>query len=303
MKAAAIDLGSNTVKITVAEVSPSGEISALREDAEITRVGEKLDENGFVLPAALERTLAALGRMVAEARGLGAERIACVATAGLRGASNAHLLLERAQRELGLDIEIISGLREAELTFAGPALRFGPGPLAVVDIGGRSTEIVTGAGGRAEARCSLELGAVRLTERFLASDPPAAAELASAAAEVRARLLDAPEVAAGATWVGVSGTVMSLFGWSRSLGTIEEVVASDGAALSREAVARALAELAARPAPDRVRGTVIPPGRADVIVAGALILLEILDLHRATELRVSNTGVRFGLLAELARAG
>ncbi len=150
----ALDLGSNTLKITVAEKT-GGELHVVEERSVITRIGEGLDRNGYVTEEAIARTMAGLAELVAAAKKHGADRIACVATAGLRGASNAGAFVERVKAELSIDVEIIDGLREAELAFRAPSKAYGPGPIAVLDVGGRSTEIVTGEESTISSRISL----------------------------------------------------------------------------------------------------------------------------------------------------
>jgi exopolyphosphatase/guanosine-5'-triphosphate,3'-diphosphate pyrophosphatase len=149
---AALDLGSNTLKLTVATSRVDGALVVLHEDAEITRIGEGLDKNGRLLDAARARTLAALTRMLAEARNKGATEVRAVGTAGLRGAANAEEFLNDVERATGVRVEIIHGLREAELAFKAPAMAFGPGPVVVMDLGGRSTELIAGQGQHIEGR-------------------------------------------------------------------------------------------------------------------------------------------------------
>lgn len=305
---AALDLGSNSLKITVAELDASGAPRVLAERSEITRVGQGLDTTGRIAPEAADRTMAGLAILVELARSFGVERIACVGTAGLRGASNAGALLARARAELGLEVEIIDGLREAELSFRGPALSYGPGPVVVADVGGRSTELVSGDAGpsaRIATRVSLEIGSVRLTERFLAHDPPEPAELDALDTFLREVLAGAPAPQGG--WatetrvIGVSGTVLSLLGLQLDTDEMADVVQhGEGTILLRSSVESAYEELRRRPAAERIRGTVLPEGRADVIVAGAMIVRAILDRYHAAGMIASNRGVRFGLLLELA---
>lgn len=296
----AIDLGSNTVKYTLARLD-GGALEILGQDAEITRIGQSLDANGFLLDEAMDRTFGALQRFVAHARDAGASRMACVATAGMRGASNAQVFLDRAKAELDLDIEIIDGLREAELAFKAPAMAFGPGPLVVFDVGGRSTELIFGRAGGIEARISLEMGGVRLTERFLPSDPPTDAELAALDAHVKDVLQQAPEAPAGTRLVGVSGTILSLMGLQLDLDDLSEAVArGEGEALRRDAVEAAYEDLRRKTTAARIRGSVVPEGRADVIVAGIVVTRAVMDHYGVTEMTVSNRGVRFGLLYEMA---
>lgn len=297
---AALDLGSNTVKLTVARLAEGGALEVVHEDAEITRIGEALDQHGALLDRAQRRTLLALERMASDARRHGAHRVHAVGTAGLRGARNATAFLDTLRVWTGIDVEIIGGLREAELAFRAPASAFGPGPVIVMDLGGRSTELVVGAGGRVEAKISLEIGGVRLTERCLPSDPPTPVELDDARAVLRAMLREAPPAPADAKLVGVSGTILSLAGLEHGLtegGAL--ATQAEGLTLHRAAVARLFAELAALPKAQRVRGTVLPPGRADIIVAGLLVVEAIMDHYGRDTLHVTGRGVRWGLLYEL----
>ena len=300
MKLAAIDLGSNTIKLTVAEADTAGRLTPIHHRAEITRIGEGLDADHILKPAAIERTVRALSGCVDDARQAGAVRIRCVATAGLRGASNADDFIEQVRSTTGIEVEIIDGLTEATLAYRAPASTFGPGPLIVVDVGGRSTEIITGIGAEIRQRVSLEIGGVRLTERFLPSDPPSAPERAALEAHVRETLSHAPPAPADATLVGVSGTVLSLMGVHLGLSDMSEAVArGEGGWLPFDAVTSAVEALAAVPTAARRRGTVIPEGRADVIVAGATVVREICAHYGVPAIRVTQRGVRFGVLAEM----
>jgi exopolyphosphatase/guanosine-5'-triphosphate,3'-diphosphate pyrophosphatase len=205
----------------------------------------------------------------------------------------------------GVEIEVIAGLREAELAFRAPAEAFGPGPVIVVDVGGRSTEVIVGSSdGAIEDRVSLEIGSVRMTERFMPSDPPSAAEVEATKRFIDATLKGAPEPrAAEARLVGVSGTVLALLGLELGVDDMKTLVARhEGAALEESFVRRALDELRSKPAKDRVRGTVLPPGRADVIVAGTLIVLALFERYRTDRMLASNRGVRYGLIYETAKA-
>ena len=301
MRLAAIDLGSNTVKLTVADVEPSLAIEAVLERADVTRIGEGLDSDPQLRPAAVDRTLRILAEYTEQARDLGADRIGCVGTAGLRGARDAGDFLERVRAVTGLDVEIIDGLREATLAYRAPSSTFGPGPLIVVDVGGRSTEIITGFGPRIADRVSLEVGGVRLTERFLPTDPPTPTERRALRQHLESTLADAPTAPPDAVLVGVSGTILSLMGVHLDLDDMAEVVArAEREWLPADAVRGIVERLAALPAADRRRGSVIPEGRADVIVASATIVSAVCDHYRAPSLRVTHRGVRYGILAEMA---
>lgn len=303
MRVAALDLGSNTVKMTVAERGPAG-LSIVYERANVTRIGEGLDKNGYLLDAAMERTLAELSAMRAAADAHGAARIRAVGTAGLRGASNAEAFLARVAAATGVEVEIIGGLREAELAFRAPSSAFGPGPVIVVDLGGRSTEIIAGAAGQISDKISLEVGSVRLTERCLPSDPPTEQELDDARRTFRAMLAGAPRDLEGATLVGVSGTILGLLGLELGIHDAERLAKeADGLPIHRAAVEGFFDRFRRMKAVDRVVGSIIPTGRADVIVAGMLIVGEIMDHYRRDQMRVTGRGVRYGLLYELLGPG
>ncbi|MFO0722947.1 MAG: Ppx/GppA family phosphatase [Myxococcota bacterium] len=301
---AALDLGSNTLKLTVATAAADGSLVVLHEDAEITRIGEGLDQNGRLLDAARARTLKGLTRMVAEARAKGATEVRAVGTAGLRGAANAQEFLADVAAATGVEVEIIHGLREAELAFTAPAMAFGPGPVVVMDLGGRSTELVAGQGKQIQGRVSMEIGSVRLTERALTADPPTPAMLEAAAVLAREALESRPSMPPGGRLVGVSGTVQALLGLALGEDDIVKVAAiGEGQTLRREQVATWLQRLSVLPAKARVRGTILPPLRADVILAGMIITLETLDAYQTTAMLVSGRGVRYGLLYETLSAG
>lgn len=296
LRLAGIDLGSNSIKMSLVEVDATGALRVLSEAAEVTRIGEKLDQNGFLLDEAMDRSFRVLQSFVSQAKAAWVDAMACVATAGMRGADNAPRFIERVQRELGLEIAVIDGEREAELSFIAPSKSFGPGPILVIDMGGRSTELIYGQAGQITAKRSLELGAVRLTEAFLPSDPPTEAELAALDRHIDSVLATAPSVPAEVV-VGVSGTVVSLYGLAQGMRELPEVLKqAEGAWLSLQDIEALEAQLAAIPAAARVTGSVLPPGRADVIVAGARLLKTLLKRAQKTGMRVSSRGLRFGLL-------
>ncbi|MBI2372593.1 MAG: hypothetical protein HYV07_01210 [Deltaproteobacteria bacterium] len=299
---AALDLGSNTLKLTIARVRSDG-LDVLDETSRITRIGEGLDRHGRLLDQAMSRTMLALAELSRRCADHGVDEIRCVGTAGLRGAANAREFLERVRLETGIVVEIIDGLREAELTFSAPAGQFGPSPIVVLDLGGRSTEVVAGVGTTIHGRVSLEMGSVRLTERFLPDDPPRWRDVERVLAHAREVLMTAPDASPGARLVGVSGTIISLLGLSRGLTDVEEAIrAAETTTLSKESVTAELSRLAAIPASERVFGSVLPPLRADVIVAGAAIALATFERYRADHMFVTHRGVRYGLLEEAKKS-
>jgi len=302
-RVAAIDVGTNTVLLTVAE-RRAGRLAPVVERAEITRLGRGVDRTGRLDAAAIAATVEVLARFAAEARALGAARIACVATSACRDASNGEEFFAAAREAAGLVPEVISGAEEARLVHCSAWSDFGSPdrPIAVLDVGGGSTELTWGAGPDPAGRRSFQIGAVRLTERIPAGDPPSSAQLAALRAGARAALAEVAEIRASgslasARLVGVAGTVTTLAAVSQAL-AVYDAQRVHGSELHRDALEEILARLAAMPVADRTRVPGMEPKRADVIVAGALVVLEAMSLGGFTRLIVSDRGVRWGLLRD-----
>jgi exopolyphosphatase/guanosine-5'-triphosphate,3'-diphosphate pyrophosphatase len=299
---ATIDIGTNTTLLLVARTRPR--IEAVEQIAEITRLGRGIGREGALDAEAIARTLAVLRRFAAVARDHDA-RIAAVGTEALRRAHNAGAFLGPAAEILGTAVEVIDGEREAALTFRAtvesfPDLRIGE--LAVVDIGGGSTEIVLATDGNVDFRTSLPVGSVRLTEALVHHDPATAEEQASIAATVDAAIRDLPVPRTPATLVGVAGTVTSLAAMALQLASYDPARVH-GFRLSRADLAREIGRLGAATQAQRERMIGLDPRRADVILAGALILDRIAAATNADEVRVSDRGIRWGLAYELAALG
>jgi exopolyphosphatase / guanosine-5'-triphosphate,3'-diphosphate pyrophosphatase len=297
---ATIDVGTNTVLLLVAERQGGG-LRAVRERAEITRLGRGVDAAGTLRPEAIRDTVAVLSEYAAEARGLGARDIACVATSAARDARNGADFFAAARATAGLEPEVISGDEEARLVYLTAWRDFGGGaggrPLAVLDVGGGSTEFIVGEGPAPRARVSLQAGAVRLTERHVRADPLPPADLAALRRATRAALdpLGALPPAPGARLVGVAGTVTTLSAVVQALPRYDgEKV--HGSALSLGEVEALAERLAALPVAARAALPGMEPKRADVIVAGALVVAEAMRRTGFDSLTVSDRGVRWGLL-------
>jgi exopolyphosphatase/guanosine-5'-triphosphate,3'-diphosphate pyrophosphatase len=298
MNLATIDIGTNTTLLLVA--SAVGEkVEVLADCAEITRLGRGIGHQGALAPEAITRTLAALRDYAEIARQHGA-RVAAVGTEALRRAPNAAAFLGPAAEILGVEVEVIDGQREAALTFRAVAASFadaGKGRLVVVDIGGGSTEIVLASDGEVGFRVSLPLGSVRLTEAHVHHDPPTAAEQAAIAAAVDDAVAAVPLPPPPVTLVGVAGTVTSLAAMALQLASYDPARVH-GYRLSRADLGQQVARLGASTQPERERMIGLDPRRADVILAGALILDRIATAAGAPEIRVSDRGIRWGLLYE-----
>jgi len=300
-RVATIDIGTNSVLLLVA-ARDGQHVRALVERATITRLGEGVDRTGELAPAAVERTLACLREYADEIGRWDVDAVAAVGTSAMRDAAGGEAFCDAAEAVLGARPSVISGEREAQLTFDGALMGLEPeGVLAVFDIGGGSTEIIVGArigrgrGTLARAK-SLDIGAVRLTERHVRHDPPLPSELDAIRRAVRDALKDAPSMR-GRPLVGVAGTVTTLTAFAHGIAPYDARQVH-GAVLSRVALGEAVATLAATPLEERRQLAAIEPKRADVIVAGGILAEELCDAAEADRLIASDRGVRWGLALE-----
>jgi exopolyphosphatase / guanosine-5'-triphosphate,3'-diphosphate pyrophosphatase len=300
---ATIDVGTNTTLLLVARATP--EIEVLAERAEITRLGRGIGSSGQLAADGIAATLAVLRDYAGIARGLGAD-IAAVGTEALRRAHNAADFLAPAEEVLGSPIEVIDGEREAALTFRAVLSSFPDarrGRLVVVDIGGGSTEVVMATDGRVDFQTSAGIGSVRLTEQFVRHDPASDDDVAAVRRAAGEALATVPFSATGPlTLVGVAGTVTSLAAMAQDLASYDPARVH-GYQLSRGELARQIDRLRAADQAARERMPGLDPRRADVILAGALILDCIAELAGAAHVRVSDRGIRWGLIYELLGSG
>ena len=297
MNVAAVDLGTNTTRLLVADVA-DGRVEELHRESRITRLGESVDTRHRLLPAPIARVRNALSDYRRTLESLGAERTLAIATSAVRDAENGEAFLGEVEWSYGFATRLLSGDEEALLTRRGVAsgrqLRAGT---LVIDLGGGSTELVLDGWHE-----SLELGSVRHTERFLASDPPTAEELARCAADARALLAErVPGTIREQTTaaVAVAGTVTTLAALDLGLERYDRDRV-DGHRLSAAAVRVQLDRLAALPLAERRLLPAMEPERAPVIVAGTVILAELLDAFSLDGVDVSEHDVLDG--AALAAA-
>ena len=300
MRLATVDIGTNTTLLLVAETS-GGEVRVLAEHAEITRLGRGIGSDGGLGRPGIERTLAVLTDYAALARAQGATLYA-IGTEALRRAPNARDFLEPAGQVLGAPVEVIDGDREAALTFLSAERSFpeaAQGTTVVLDIGGGSTEIIVARAGGMEFRRSLPVGSVRLTEKHIRSDPATSAEIASVTGEIARQLSSVPFPAAPITLIGTAGTVTSLAAMSLELASYDPARVH-GHHLTLPALSQQIDRLRGSTQAQREGMAGLDPKRADVILAGAYILQQIAVLAHATEILVSDRGIRWGLLYEKA---
>jgi exopolyphosphatase / guanosine-5'-triphosphate,3'-diphosphate pyrophosphatase len=301
IRAACIDIGTNTVLLLVAE-KRGAELVALLERATITRLGEGVDQTRELAPAARQRTLACVAEYAELAHHLGVSVISAVGTSAMRDARGGAEFAGEVANVLGSAPRILDGAAEAELTFAGSLSGLGlQGPVSVFDIGGGSTEIIHGLSGsarRIDAAASLDVGSVRLFERHVSSDPPSSLELERVRADIAAALDAAPEFPPAARLIGVAGTVTTIAAIARGISDRDGSLVH-GTRLSHEDVARVARLLESLTIAERRELGGLDPQRADVIVVGAALVELILERARASELVVSNRGVRWGLAESL----
>ena len=313
---AAIDCGTNSTRLLVV----AGDGTVLERHMRITRLGEGVDATRKLSPEAIGRTVAVLGEYRRLMDRYGVVRARLVATSAARDATNAEEFLSAAADATGLVPELLSGRDEGELSFAGatahvPADVVGPGPVLVVDIGGGSTELVAGAmpvgpsltgpGGpesAAVSAVSMDVGCVRVTERFLLHDPPLSSELERARAAVDADLDAArrglPSLMPGGLLIGLAGTVSTLAALDQGLASYERA-AVHHAVLPRAAVIGWLRRLAGEDSRSRLARPGMVPGRADVIVGGVLILDAVMAAFDRASCLVSEDDILDGLVASL----
>jgi exopolyphosphatase/guanosine-5'-triphosphate,3'-diphosphate pyrophosphatase len=295
-----VDLGTNSTRLLVADVD-DGAVREVDRRLTITRLGEGVDERRLLLPTALARVRNTLSdyRRALEAKG--AERTLAVATSAVRDAENGEAFLGEVEWSYGFDTRLLSGHDEALMTFRGVSAgrEVADGTL-VVDVGGGSTELVLGGPAGVAWHDSLDLGCVRLTERFLRSDPPEPAELDAARAQVHALLAErVPADTHPTRAIGVAGTVTTLAVLSLGLGE-EDPALVDGHELSSTWIAGQVERLAAMPV-EEIRGLRgMHPDRAPVILAGAIVLAETLAHFGLEALEVSEQDIMHG--AALAAA-
>ena len=295
-RVAAVDLGTNSTRLLVADANGE-ELEEVERRLTITRLGEGVDERRRLLPLPIARVRNTLAEYRRELESLGATRTLAIGTSALRDAENGEAFLGEIEWSYGFETRLLSGDAEAAMMLRGVAAGRG-GSLEdtlVVDIGGGSTELVLPANGGPPSAVSLDVGCVRVTERFLHSDPPSSDELEEAAAYVRSLLPERDPKAA----IGVAGTVTTLAAIDLELETYDPE-RTHGHLIPRATVERELERLAAMTLDERLRVPGLEPGRAPVIVAGILVLREILDAYDLPEIEASERDILHG--AALAAA-
>ena len=305
MRIGAVDIGTNSVRLLVADVDEKERLKTAHRMGEISRLGEGLDRTGVIEQAAAARTLECLERFVHEAEYSGASQIRVAGTNAFRVARNGREIADELSQRIGYPVDILTGEEEARLVFLAVLSGLSPphGRSVVVDIGGGSTEIICGEGEEGTQLISLELGCVRLTERLIRSDPPRGEELDRIRTHVReifAEKLAAFDGTDVERAIGVGGTVSALGALDLGL-TKYDPSRIENHLLSRERISAIEKHLCSIPLDQRRDLAGVSRGRADIIPAGAVILSEFVDRFPVRGVYVSTRGLRYGLVLSEAR--
>ncbi|AVZ73446.1 exopolyphosphatase [Streptomyces lunaelactis] len=306
-RVAAVDCGTNSIRLLVADADPeTGELIELDRRMIIVRLGQGVDRTGRLAPEALERTFAACREYADAIKEYGAEKIRFVATSASRDASNRDEFVRGVLDILGVEPEVITGEQEAEFSFTGATKELTgrtdlEKPYLVVDIGGGSTEFVVGDGHVRAAR-SVDIGCVRLTERHAPSSPATPGQITAIRADIDAALDVVEEsvpITGAHTLVGLAGSVTTVAGIALDLETYDSA-AIHHARISLEQVQEITGALLNSTHDERAAIPVMHPGRVDVITAGALVLLTIMQRTGAREVVVSEHDILDGIAWSIA---
>ncbi|RJK97926.1 Ppx/GppA phosphatase family protein [Vallicoccus soli] len=306
MRVAAVDCGTNSIRLLVAEATgdPAAPLADLHREMRVVRLGQGVDRTGRFAPEALERTLAACRDYAEVVRGLGAGAVRFVATSATRDAQDRGAFVAGVRAALGVEPEVVSGEEEARLSFLGATGELAaaglPGPYLAVDIGGGSTEFVLGDGEVTAAR-SVDVGCVRMTERHLHDDPPTPAQVAAARADVEAAVALAGEAVplrAAGTLVGLAGSVTTVTAMALDLPAYDSAWIHH-ARVPAGRVHEVAGRLLAMPRRERAALPFMHPGRVDVIGAGALVLSVVVERTGAAEVVASEHDILDGIALDL----
>ncbi len=297
------DIGTNTILLLIAAVRADGGFEVLDDLAEITRLGQGVDGTLQITAEAQRRSLEVLRRYEKRCRELGTDEIVAVGTSALRDATNSAEVRDRFKQHLGLEVRVLSGDEEASYSFLAvqKGLHVAGKELLVIDVGGGSTELIHGDASGIRRAVSLNLGAVRLTERFVRSDPVTEAEygrmLKHMAEEVRRLREGWPEDLGSLSLVGIAGTFTTLAAVEKGLIQYSHGEVH-GSLLTLAEVARQITIYRQKSVAERRLIPGLEPMRADVILAGASLVKIIMEAFRVRQLVVSDQGIRYGLLYE-----
>ena len=303
---ASIDIGTNTIRLLIADLEKNGEVKRVLHRMKITRLGENIVKGGEILPDPIERSIDVLKGYSSLIKKYNTKEAFAVATSVFREANNSDEFLKRAYKSTGLEIRVISGMEEARICFLGivSALNGLSDKTLVIDVGGGSTELLIAEGTSPIMAHSLDLGAVYLTERFIQSDPPIRSDLEDMMCFIDKSLSSitgyVPETWIGSSsfhLVGTAGTVTTLAALDQEMRTYDPD-RINGYLLTRESISRIYNMLIRLPLKERCILNGLERGRADIIIAGTAIVLGVMDTFRFDELKVSDAGLLEGIIVD-----
>lgn len=295
-----IDIGSNSIKFFVGEKCEDGTIKTIVDKNDIARLGEGLRETGRISDEALERNAQSVAAFAAEAKENGADMIVSVGTMALRSAANGADFVARVKELCGVEVQIIPGEEEARLSYLAilSGMPVPDGDLVIFDTGGGSTEFIFGKGTELVNRFSVNLGAIRITEKFFSDDPVAEGSVEAAVKEIDDEFAAAGVAGTPVKLVGMGGTVTSMGAVKHKMVKYDPNVIQ-GSTLTKADIEEQIAEYSKRTIEQRRELPGLQPKRADVILAGACILKDITERLGVEELTISDRGLRHGLAFDL----
>lgn len=299
---AGIDIGTNTLRLLISETGPHT-LKEIYSDRRVTRLGQDLARTGRLSQEAESRTLHALADFAGKIRLHSAAHTAAVGTSALRSAEGAFHFLARVKAEAGIEVKVITGEEEAGLTIIGvfAALKDMNESALVLDIGGGSIEIIAAKNGRVLHATSIDLGAVYLTERFIHSDPPERAEIENIRKALSNALADIDRVVEAhrpGVLIGTAGTVTTLAAMDQGL-SVYDPDKINNYKLTSCAIDNMVGFLTTRSIDERRGIPGLEPGREDIILAGAIIVQEIMNRYEYSQMIVSDWGLREGIVLDL----
>ncbi len=302
LRVAVIDMGTNSTRLLVADVA-DGRVRELERRSTVTRLGRGVDTSARLSAEAIEEVCTAVSAYIEVYEETGVDKVVAIATSAVRDAENSAVFIAELRERFALDTAILDGDHEARLTYTGACAERPPAEKTlVVDIGGGSTELVIGDGPEVGFHASIQAGTVRHSERHITHDPPEASELEELAGDVGALIGEALEGAALAQaneGIGVAGTPTSLAAIELELDPYDPDQVH-GATLDLESIQRMCSELSAKSLEQRLEVVGLHPGRAPTIVAGTVILIQVMRAFGLSEIEVSEHDILYGAALEAA---
>jgi exopolyphosphatase / guanosine-5'-triphosphate,3'-diphosphate pyrophosphatase len=304
MRVAVIDIGTNSTRLLVADVEGSG-VKEVERRTTVTNMGRGVDHSNMICSEAVEDVCRVIADYKARYEEMGAERVMAIATSAVRDAVNGEAFIAELRERFGMDARLLTGEEEAHLTYLGAtAQRSADETTLVFDIGGGSTELIVGSGTDVDFHTSLQAGTIRQSERHLTSDPPVPQELEDLASDVRhqiERAIAAQPEGRPLVGVAVAGTPTSLAAIDQELEPYDPGRVH-GYRLGMRRIQRMLSRLSSLPLAERLRVPGLHPGRAPTIVAGAVILVQVMRAFRLEEIEVSELDILHGSALSAAMA-